>query len=106
MFELETNLWEFLVENNIATNEEIKLVTQIAGYEENTLLHILYARTGFRSIEQSMGEGFYISPYLLDHYGLDEDDNQEEDEQALFRAPGATDRPLTGDRSTPRHNNQ
>lgn len=33
MFELETNLWEFLVENNIATNEEIKLVTQIAGYE-------------------------------------------------------------------------
>ena len=80
MLELETNLWEFLVENNIATNEEIKLVTQIAGYEENTLLHILYARTGFRSIEQSMGEGFYISPYLLDHYGLDEDDNQEEDE--------------------------
>lgn len=80
MFELETNLWEFLVENNIATNEEIKLVTQIAGYEENTLLHILYARTGFRSIEQSMGEGFYISMYLLDHYGLDEDDNQEEDE--------------------------
>ena len=76
MFELETNLWEFLEENNIATNEEIKLVTQIAGYEEN----ILYARTGFRSIEQSMGEGFYISPYLLDHYGLDEDDNQEEDE--------------------------
>lgn len=80
MFELENNLWEFLVENDIATNEEVKLVTQIAGLEENTLLHILYARTGFRSIEQSLGEGFYISPYLLDHYGLDEDDNQEEDE--------------------------
>lgn len=80
MFEFENNLWEFLVENDIATDNEVKLVTQIAGFEENTLLHILYARTGFRSIEQSLGEGFYISPYLLDHYGLDEDDNQEEDE--------------------------
>lgn len=75
MFELENNLWEFLVENDIATDNEVKLVTQIAGLKEDTLLHILYVRTGFRSIEQSMGEGFYISPYLLDHYGLDEDDN-------------------------------
>lgn len=80
MFELENNLWEFLVENNIATEEEVKLVTQIALFEENTLLHILYARTGFRSIEQSLGEGFSISPYLLEHYGLNEEDNQEEDE--------------------------
>lgn len=75
MFELENNLWEFLVENDIATDNEVKLVTQIAGLKENTLLHILYVRTGLQSIEQSLGEGFYISPYLLDHYGLDEDDN-------------------------------
>lgn len=80
MFELENNLWEFLVENDIATDDEVKLVTQTAGLEEQTLLHILYVRTGFRSIEQSLGEGFYISPYLLEHYGLDKEDNQEEDE--------------------------
>ena len=80
MFELENNLWEFLVENDIATEDEVRLVTQIAGLKENILLHILYARTGFRSIEQSLGEGFHISPYLLNHYGLNEEDNQEEDE--------------------------
>lgn len=44
--------FDFLVDNCIATEEEIKLVTSINGYNETALNDILYARTGYRSIEQ------------------------------------------------------
>ena len=46
------NYFDFLVENCIATEEEIKLVTSINGYNETSLNDILYVRTGYRSIEQ------------------------------------------------------
>lgn len=46
------NYFDFLVNNCIATEEEIKLVTSINGYNETTLNDILYVRTGYRSIEQ------------------------------------------------------
>ena len=45
-------LWDELVNLGIATDEELKLVTCINGYTEETLNDILYARTGYRSIEQ------------------------------------------------------
>lgn len=48
--------WDYLVENQIATEEELKLVTCINGYNEDSLLAVLYARTGYRSIEQIEGE--------------------------------------------------
>lgn len=46
------NLWETLVDYSIATEEEIRLVTNINGYNEQALLDILYCRTGYRSFEQ------------------------------------------------------
>lgn len=46
------NYWDFLIDNCIATEEEIKLVTSINGYNETSLNDILYVRTGYRSIEQ------------------------------------------------------
>lgn len=46
------NLWEYLEDYQIATPEEIKLVTQINGTSLETLENILYARTGYRSLEQ------------------------------------------------------
>ena len=45
-------IWDYLVENLIATEEEIRLVTCINGYNEEALNDILYARTGYRDIEQ------------------------------------------------------
>ena len=45
-------VWDLLVEYNVATEEELRLVTDINGYNIETLLDILYARTAFRSIEQ------------------------------------------------------
>lgn len=45
-------LWTLLEVYGIATEEEIDLVTNINGYSEETLNDILYARTGYRDIEQ------------------------------------------------------
>ena len=45
-------LWDYIVETGIATEEELKLVTCINGYNEDTLNSVIYARTGYRSMEQ------------------------------------------------------
>ena len=46
------NYWDFLINECIATEEELKLVTSINGYNEISLNDILYVRTGYRSMEQ------------------------------------------------------
>lgn len=45
-------IWDFIVENGIATGDEVRLVIDINGYSEGSLNDIIYARTGFRSMEQ------------------------------------------------------
>ena len=45
-------IWDYLIENEIATEEELKLVTCINGYNETSLNDVLYARTAYRDIEQ------------------------------------------------------
>ena len=52
---MEENI-NYLIENNIATEEEITLVCAINGFNTETLDDILYARTGYRSFEQLMDE--------------------------------------------------
>jgi hypothetical protein len=50
---MDTNgTWDYIVESNIATEEELCLVTSINGMNEESLNSVLYARTGYRSIEQ------------------------------------------------------
>ena len=44
-----------LVEYQIATEEEIKLVTMINGWNEESFDSILYARTGYNSWDQYKG---------------------------------------------------
>jgi hypothetical protein len=44
--------WDYLIENGIATEEELQLITAINGYSVETLDAVLYARTGYRSVEQ------------------------------------------------------
>lgn len=46
------DMYDYLVDNDIATDEEIKLVTQINGDNIDTYEDILYARTGYRNFEQ------------------------------------------------------
>lgn len=47
--------YDFLVEYQIATTEEIDLVCNVAGYSVDTLSNILYARTGYETREQYLG---------------------------------------------------
>lgn len=50
-------LYDQVVNMDIATAEEINLVKSIAGGEWTEVLNsIIYARTGYRSIEQMMEE--------------------------------------------------
>ena len=44
--------WDFLVDNGIATADELTLVTNINGYSEKTLKDVLFCQTGNRSVEQ------------------------------------------------------
>lgn len=41
-----------IIEDGIATESEIDLVTDIIGYSMEILNQIIYARTGYRDIEQ------------------------------------------------------
>lgn len=45
-------MFDYLEEMEIATGEEIQLVTDINGWSEETVNDILFARTGYRDLEQ------------------------------------------------------
>ena len=45
-------LWDYIIDYEIATEDEIKLVTSINGTNLDTFESILYSRTGYRSLEQ------------------------------------------------------
>ena len=45
-------IYDYLIEYGIATENEISLVCSINGTNEESLNSILYSRTGYRDIEQ------------------------------------------------------
>jgi hypothetical protein len=45
-------LWDYLIETNATTEETLRVVTSINGYSLETLEDVLYATTGYRSLEQ------------------------------------------------------
>jgi len=45
-------IWDYIVEMGIAEDKELKLVTCINGYTEDTLNSVIYARTGYHDMEQ------------------------------------------------------
>lgn len=50
------SMWEYL-ENNVGVSDEtLRVVTDINGYSEETLLDILYAVTGYHNFEQAEDE--------------------------------------------------
>lgn len=72
---------DFIIENNIATEKEVNLVTDINGWNEETMTDIVFARTGLRSYEQFVLEGYEPSEELDDYYGLNEEDDEEDDDE-------------------------
>ena len=49
-------IWDYLLENNIASKQTLETVTNINGYTIETLNDILYSATGYRDIEQLESE--------------------------------------------------
>lgn len=49
-------VWDLMITYGIATDNEIKLVTNINGYNMEALNDIIYARTGYRDIDQVIEE--------------------------------------------------
>jgi hypothetical protein len=45
-------VWGLLIEYGVATQKELELVTCINGYNIDPLNDVIYARTGYRNIEQ------------------------------------------------------
>jgi len=52
MFNREQEIWDYIIDNDIASEEALILITNINGYSVDTLNDVLYATTGYRSIEQ------------------------------------------------------
>lgn len=46
------HVWEMLVDMEIATDEELQLITSINGYNIDTLNDVIYVRTGYHDMEQ------------------------------------------------------
>lgn len=59
MYKTIDEVWDLLIEYNVATAEELELVTCINGYNMEALNDIIYVRTGYRSIDQLMEEVNY-----------------------------------------------
>mgnify|MGYP003415853594 FL=1 len=70
--------YNYLVENDIATEEEIDLVTSINGYNEESLNDILYVRTGYQNIEQYTE---FEDEETYNEYFADEEEEEEEEEE-------------------------
>ena len=45
-------LYDYLLETEVCTEDELSLVTSIMGTNIDTLESVLYSRTGYRSLEQ------------------------------------------------------
>ena len=51
-----TDVYMYLEDNEYFTSEELNLVTCICGYSTDTLNDMIYARYGYRDIEQLISE--------------------------------------------------
>ena len=58
-------MWDLMLDLGICSEETLRVVTNINGYNEETMLDILYATTGVRNFEQ-----------VADEYGLYEDEEE------------------------------
>ena len=45
-------LWDYLLDNGLASEDTLKIITSINGYNLTTLEDVLYATTGYNSLEQ------------------------------------------------------
>lgn len=51
-------LWDYLIDFEIATEEELCLAVALCGKSSGTLESVLFVRTGYRSLEQLRDEEY------------------------------------------------
>jgi len=44
--------WDFCLEHEIASKDELVLVTKLNGYDWESIMDVIYVRTGYKDIEQ------------------------------------------------------
>jgi len=44
--------WDFCLDHEIASEQELNLVTKLNGFNWETIMDVIYVRTGYRDIEQ------------------------------------------------------
>ncbi len=49
-------VWDYLIDNNIATEETLRTITNINGYNIETLNDVLYSETGYHDVDQLESE--------------------------------------------------
>ena len=62
----ENELFDRIINDGIATESEVDLVTDIAGYSVEILNQIIYVRTGYRNIEQYEESELDVEPDDID----------------------------------------
>lgn len=62
---------DFIIMNNIATDDEIRLVAAINGYNEQTMWDIIYARVGLRNYEQCLANELLCTEELCAYYDVE-----------------------------------
>ena len=62
--------WDFILVNNITTEEALSLATDIKGYNIETLNDVIYCRTSYHDIKQLWDcekDNFYFSDDIIEN---------------------------------------
>lgn len=62
--------WDFIIENQIATESELQLVTNINGYNIKSLNDVIYCNTGYHDIGQLYAcekDNFYFCEDIIEN---------------------------------------
>ena len=81
MNKIENLIYDFIRDNELATEAEIDLVTNINGYNEDALNDIIWCRAGYHDAKQCFDcepDHFFLSEELKDYYGLNDEEEEEE----------------------------
>lgn len=60
-----SKLWDYILFYELATEDELKLITNINGYSEDTLNDVVYARAGYHTLEDFIKSEYSESYELI-----------------------------------------
>ncbi len=79
-----TLIYDFILVNELCTEDELSMAVDVGGYNTETLNYVIYRQTGYHDIEQLYDttderKSLYFSDAVLDYYGLNDTDDEDED---------------------------